>query len=280
MSLNLNIPNLVGRRWGGGRARGFRGPGGYGSAGGLGQPDRPAVSGSAGDGHALGAASGNDGDVHRAASDPGELRGFDDPAMRAVSLAEREARELGHDRVGTEHLLLGVLTNDSDTSTRLTAVGVTLAAARAKVSEAVGTSSERPAEVTGAMRRTPRAGRALGRAARFAHADGSHVITSDHLLRGVLDVEGTAGQVLRGLGVDVDSLRASLETLGTTRATQPPREPAARPIDSPRCPSCNEALEEQLVSRVVAATTESGALRDAVLFSCGACGWVLGAGPA
>ena len=53
--------------------------------------------------------------------DPSELQGFDAVAARAVALAEIEARQLGHDRVGTEHLLLGLLTNDSATSKMLTA---------------------------------------------------------------------------------------------------------------------------------------------------------------
>jgi ATP-dependent Clp protease ATP-binding subunit ClpA len=220
------------------------------------------------------------GGVSQDSVDPAELRGFDEAATRAVASAAREARELGHDRVGTEHLLLGLLITGSETSTTLADAGVTLAAARTKVSEAVGTSTERRAGVSEPLRRTARAERALGRAARFAHGNGSDVITSDHVLRGVLDVEGTAGQVLRGLGVDVDSLRGSLETQESERATEPPREHPAHTISAPRCPSCSEALEEHLVCRVIAATTELGARRDAVLFSCGVCGWVLGIGPA
>jgi ATP-dependent Clp protease ATP-binding subunit ClpA len=197
-----------------------------------------------------------------------------------VALAAREAAELGHDCVGTEHLLLGLLTNNSQTSTRLTDAGVTLAAARIKVSEAVGPRSERQAGPGGPLRRTPRAGRALGRAARFAHVDGSHVITSDHVLRGVLAVEGTAGQVLRGLGVDVASLRLSLEVEDTKRAPEPLREHDSRATSSPRCPACNVGLDEGLVCRVIAATTDWGEARNAVVFSCGVCGWVLSAAPA
>ena len=82
------------------------------------------------------------GGVSQDSVDPAELRGFDEVATRAVASAAREARELGHDRVGTEHLLLGLLTTGSETSTTLADAGVTLAAARTKVSEAVGTSTE------------------------------------------------------------------------------------------------------------------------------------------
>jgi ATP-dependent Clp protease ATP-binding subunit ClpC len=207
---------------------------------------------------------------------PAALRGFDDTAAHAVVLAEREARELGHDRVGTEHLLLGLLTNGSDASATLTTSGVTLAAARIKVTEAVGMSSQRDVGARGPLLRTPRAERALGRSARFAHLDGSDVITSDHVLRGVLDVEGTAGQVLRGLGVDVDLLRASLDAADADRAAAPRLERAVHADTSPRCSSCKTTLEGQLAYRVVTATSESGALREVALFSCRACGFVLG----
>ena len=190
--------------------------------------------------------------------------------------AEREARELGHDRIGTEHLLLGLLTSDSDTSKLLTAAGVTLAAARNTVSEAVGKPSVGTIGGSSPLPSTARAGRALGRAARFADAEGSDIIESEHLLWGVLDVEGTAGQVLRGLGVDVDLLRDQLETLEANRETRTSLEAPVTAFSSEQCPSCSVALEETLSYRIVVATSDSGSQRDAVVFSCGNCGRVLG----
>jgi ATP-dependent Clp protease ATP-binding subunit ClpA len=210
----------------------------------------------------------------------GGLRGLGPSAARAVASAEREARELGHDRIGTEHLLLGLLTSESDTSKLLTAAGVTLAAARNTVSEAVGKPSVGATGGGGPLPSTARAGRALGRGARFAHAEGSDIIESEHLLWGVLDVEGTAGQVLRGLGVDVDSLRDQLETLEANRGTRTSREAAVTEFGSEKCPSCGIALEETLSYRTVVATSDSGSQRDAVVFSCGNCGRLLGVAPA
>src|SRR5262245_45613807 len=201
-------------------------------------------------------------------ADPDELRGFDSSATRAVALGDREARALGHDHVGTEHLLLGLLTNDSGASTVLMNAGVTLAASRTKVREAVGKSSAHAARASGPLPRTARAGRALGRAARFAHAAGSDTVTSDHLLWGVLDVEGTAGQVLRGLGVDVDSLRDQRAT-ETDSPAEASGAHAVAELGSVTCPSCGVALEDHLTSRMVAAKSESGAPRETVVFSCG-----------
>ncbi|MEO8696431.1 MAG: Clp protease N-terminal domain-containing protein [Acidimicrobiales bacterium] len=212
----------------------------------------------------------------------GDEHGFDPGAARAVALAESEASQLGHDRVGTEHLLLGLLTNDSATSTMLTDAGVTLAAARNKVAEAVGPSSgERPDPRRRLLPKTARAARALARSRRFAHARGSDVVTSQHVLTGVLDVEGIAGQVLRGLGVDVDALRASLDAF----VEDSPRhtDMAPRPhvvFRAPACPSCDASLDEDLVHRVVSAGDDRGNTREALVFACGACGRVLGVGPA
>ena len=208
--------------------------------------------------------------------------GFDPGAARAVAAAESEAKHLGHDRVGTEHLLLGLLTNESATSTMLTDAGVTLAAARNKVSEAVGTSlPARPGQRSGPLPKTARAARALARSKRFAHARGSEVVTSHHVLTGVLDVEGIAGQVLRGLGVDVEALRASLDAAVEVPSSDNDAAPRLRHrvFRPATCPSCDASLDDDLVYRVVTAGDEDGHTRNALVFACGSCGRVLGVGP-
>jgi hypothetical protein len=182
-------------------------------------------------------------------ADPGELRGFDPAARRAVSLAEEEARELGHDRVGTEHLLLGLLTNESSTARVLANAGVTLTAARHKVAEAVGAPPD--GEVPpGPLPRTPRVERALGRSVRFAHGRGSDLVASQHVLLGVLDVEGTAGQVLRGLGLDVDRLRRTLDRL------------APSPADHDEASSADGASPEELPPTAPDAAGAAGAAAE------------------
>ena len=224
-------------------------------------------------------------------ADPGELRGYDAAARQAVVRAEVEARELGHDRVGTEHLLLGLLTSDSATARVLANAGVTLTAARHKVSEAVGpldAAAGAPATTAGALPRTPRAERALGRSVRFAHARGADLVGSQHVLLGVLDVEGTAGQVLRGLGLDVDRLRRTLDRLRTDGAEAdgtdepagedvPGEEAPPEPVPAEvACGSCGADLADHLVFRVLKARNDQGRTRDVLVFSCARCGRALG----
>jgi ATP-dependent Clp protease ATP-binding subunit ClpA len=208
--------------------------------------------------------------------EPEELRGFAADARRAVTLAEVEACGLGHDRVGTEHLLLGLLANEGSGAARvLSDAGVTIAAARHKVSEALGTAPGDANRLARPLPRTARAARALGRSVRFSHARHADAVGSEHVLLGVLDVEGTAGQVLRGLGLDVERLRASLDALDLPSNSQTSASGNelrhALPV---RCPSCGVPLDD-VAYRVVAASGEGGA-REVTLFSCGACGALLG----
>ncbi|MEJ7583550.1 MAG: Clp protease N-terminal domain-containing protein [Acidimicrobiales bacterium] len=204
-----------------------------------------------------------------------ELDGFGEAARRAVALAEVETRELRHDCMGTEHLLLGLLAHRESIAARaLNQAGATLAATRRKVDEAVGraTASSLPA---GALPTTARAGRALERAVRFSHRANADGVASTHLLLGVLDVEGRAGQVLRVLGVDIRALRAALDDVeGTSPEGMAAPPPAYDHRAAPAtCASCGASANE-LVYRVMTVRGERQEPRDALVFSCGLCGGV------
>jgi ATP-dependent Clp protease ATP-binding subunit ClpA len=204
-----------------------------------------------------------------------DLRGFGPDARRALALAEREARALHHDRIGTEHLLLGLLADDTHgTAATLRDAGAGLAAARRKVTEAVGQST-----AVGPPAWTERARRAIGRAPRFARAAGDDDVSSDHLLLAVLDVEGTAGQVLRGLAVDVERLRAALTRpgSGTTTESGLPEAPSAPP-PPPTCPTCQAVLTDG-VETTIAPAADSEGPSEVILVSCPACGRALGVLP-
>ena len=233
---------------------------------------------------------------------PDGLDGFGQGARRAVAMAAIEARDLGAARVGTEHLLLGLLAHAEGAAARLLGTsGVTLAAARRKVSEAVGQRvavdaepgrGRRPGE---GVERSARADRAIGRAFRFAHDHKAREVRTEHLLLGVLDVEGTAGQVLRGLGVDLEALRSTVEASRSAGAE--PRAAAtdagsgaeddvaigavpdsrAGPYVPPAsCPACTNPLEDALRFTVLTATDAEDRKRDVIVVSCRACGAAIG----
>ena len=212
----------------------------------------------------------------------GDLRDFTPGTVQVVEAAETEARSLGHGRIGTEHLLLALLAYENGiASAVLTGAGASLGPVRRKVIEAVGAAGRAAA----VQEWTPRAVRAIGRAPRFARDAGIDLVHSDHLLLAVLDVEGTAGQVLRGLGIDVDQLADNLRTaralaeedeLVAPVVAGPVAEPettsgtATRPV---HCWHCGADLRAGVLGTdVPVIARDAGAL----LLSCPDCNTILG----
>jgi ATP-dependent Clp protease ATP-binding subunit ClpC len=226
------------------------------------------------------------------------LEGFGQGARRAVAMAALEARELGASRLGTEHLLLGLLAHEEGAAARVLGdAGVTLAGARRKVAEASGGRNDELAEArtggrsTAGLVRSARADRAIGRAFRFSQEQKAREVRTEHLLLGVLDVEGTAGQVLRGLGADLDSLRAKLDAPPPPVAGESHGEavededvavgavPASRKgpyVPPPSCASCSNPLEGSLQFSVLSASDAEDRRRDVIVVSCRACGAAVG----
>jgi hypothetical protein len=101
----------------------------------------------------------------------------------------------------------------------------------------------------------------------------------EHVLLGVLDVEGTACQVLRRLGVDVAGLRRAVDSVPAEPAKTAEPQPVRVAGLSPRCPACGEVLATVLNHRVLTATDEAGTERDMVVAFCAACGAAIGATP-
>ena len=132
-------------------------------------------------------------------------------ARAGVARAREEALEMGHNYVGTEHLLLGILADTEALSVKLLdALGVAPDDLRAAVVEASGPrSQDHPAGAGPPF--TPRARRVLdltrGESLRLGH---NYVGTEHLLLALVAEEDGIAGRVLRAQGVDKDRGRAEV----------------------------------------------------------------------
>jgi hypothetical protein len=129
-------------------------------------------------------------------------------ARAAVQLAAEEAAALGAPRMGSEHLLLGIVrAGDGIAAAALRAHGVTLENARAAAQPTLADAP--PAEGQYAV--TAYARRVFGEALRQAAADPSHVIqVSDLLLAALRDPRGGACRTLEALSVDTEALRAAI----------------------------------------------------------------------
>jgi ATP-dependent Clp protease ATP-binding subunit ClpC len=136
---------------------------------------------------------------------------FTNQARRAIVLAQEEARSLGHNDIGTEHLLLGLLSEgqlsdeQGPAARALTWAGIALPAARNEVEVIVGRSEQAPAQH---ISFTSPAKKCLELSFREASQLGHGYIGTGHLLLGLITVgEGVAITVLSRLGADLDRLR-------------------------------------------------------------------------
>ncbi|MGZ4792698.1 MAG: Clp protease N-terminal domain-containing protein [Ilumatobacteraceae bacterium] len=205
------------------------------------------------------------------------LENYSVEAQRVVSLATTEARSLDHPHVGTEHLLLGLLADDGEPAGLLRTAGVNLTTARHKVIEALGADLGAPKnDGLGFLPYTPRAKRALERAGRFSRKGPESEVTAGHVLLGVLDVEGLACQVLRGLGVDLDHLRDAFITTPADVAVPLVDDQASIEAVRPRCPSCHVRLDDTLTETVIRAGRNGEPAANVSVAYCAACGATLG----
>lgn len=130
-------------------------------------------------------------------------------ADRVMQLAEQEAEHFSHEYIGTEHLLLGaVRENTSPAAAILLARGVGAAAIRRRVEGIVQHGPPGDRVVFGSLPFTPHADRALDLAAAEVRALGDGAVGPEHLLLGLIrEVEGVASQVLLSFGADYGTVR-------------------------------------------------------------------------
>ncbi|MBE6708214.1 MAG: ATP-dependent Clp protease ATP-binding subunit [Ruminococcaceae bacterium] len=124
---------------------------------------------------------------------------FTKKAQNSLNKALFYAREMGHDYIGTEHLLLGLLTEtDSIAYKALTASGVTLEQTRAMIEKAAGTGA--PSAVN-AGDMTPRTKTVIESSAQRSVSLGHSYIGTEHLLLAILgEGECFAMQLIRAQG--------------------------------------------------------------------------------
>lgn len=184
---------------------------------------------------------------------------FTDRARQVLVLAQEEAKELHHDWIGTEHLLLGVIRQPGGLGGQVLAtLGVTLEEARNRVVTIVGTGDHEHEGPPPPF--TPRAKKVLELSLRQALNLGHNYIGTEHIVLGLLqEGEGVGAEVLvGGFGLSLDRVREQVllrlppglpgrggrlrERLGRT---QRGKEPGAK-----LCSFCGKSCQE--VTRIIA----------------------------
>lgn len=159
---------------------------------------------------------------------------FTDRARRVVVLAQEEARNLNHNYIGTEHILLGLIHEGEGVAAQaLEAMGISLESVREQVEEIIGQGTEAP---SGHIPFTPRAKKVLEYSLREALQLGHNYIGTEHILLGLIrEGDGVAAQVLTNLGADLPSVCQQVIQLlngyqGGTPAAENVQEPAAAAV--------------------------------------------------
>jgi len=155
---------------------------------------------------------------------------FTERARRVVLLAREEAKRLDHDYLGTEHLLLGLISEGEGVAAiALQNLDIDLEQVRQEVGKTVGRGGG--SLFLGQIPFTPRAKKVLELAVAEARTLGHNYIGTEHLLLGLIrEGEGVAAQVLINLGADLEKVRQEINNLlGAKPATQE----AAKLTDTP-----------------------------------------------
>jgi ATP-dependent Clp protease ATP-binding subunit ClpA len=186
---------------------------------------------------------------------------FTDEARRVLTLAQQEARTLNHNRIGTEHILVGLVQErEGIAAEALESLGISLDAIRQQVEKITGEARDAPAASHNQY--TWRAKKALDLSLREALQLGHHHVGTEHILLGLLrEREGPAAQVLVELGADLSQVRQQVLDL----LADPPGEEgstAPGPGQADAGPSTESRMLTEILSRIEAMDSRLSAVEE------------------
>jgi ATP-dependent Clp protease ATP-binding subunit ClpC len=165
--------------------------------------------------------------IGRGKAAPGGHIPFTPRAKKVLELSLREALQLKHNYIGTEHILLGVLREGEGVAAQVLADKNSLDRIRGDVLARIESPGAREAHGAG---RTPAAHDVLALAAELA---GEAPVGSHHILEAILEQpDSAAAKVLTEAGIDLDQLAAKLDEVSTEdTADDTPEQAAARQLE-------------------------------------------------
>ncbi|HHZ13480.1 MAG: ATP-dependent Clp protease ATP-binding subunit [Caldicoprobacterales bacterium] len=132
---------------------------------------------------------------------------FTERAQKALLYAQEEARNIGHNYVGTEHLLLGLLREEGGAAAKVLAdLGMEIDKMREYIVRLVGKGNYNFSEGFGY---TPRTKRVMELSFYEARNLGHNYVGTEHLLLALIrEGEGVAARIMKDAGVDLEKVRA------------------------------------------------------------------------
>ncbi|MCE5284903.1 MAG: ATP-dependent Clp protease ATP-binding subunit ClpC, partial [Pelosinus sp.] len=132
------------------------------------------------------------------------LNKFTERARRVLLIAQQEAMRLGHDYIGTEHILLGLMQEREGIAAKVLAAQIDIDSVRQEIEQVIGHGNATSQDIG----YTPRSKKVLELALEEAMQLGHNYIGTEHILLGLVrEGEGVAGQILAQLGIDIDAVR-------------------------------------------------------------------------
>ncbi|MDL2298489.1 ATP-dependent Clp protease ATP-binding subunit [Synergistaceae bacterium OttesenSCG-928-D05] len=171
---------------------------------------------------------------------------FTERGKRVFQLAQKEALRLGHDVIGTEHILLGMLDdNDGVVPQVMESFGIELQNLKAQIEEYIGKSDPRSAPID--LPWSPRAKLVIDLSMREARKIGSNYVGTEHILLGLLaEGEGLAAQILAANGMDLLRARQAIKSLFGGRPNDPMDQPPEQQSGQRRHEASKTPMLDQL----------------------------------
>lgn len=137
---------------------------------------------------------------------------FTGRARKVLTLAHEEAHRLQHDFIGTEHILLGLISEGEGLAAKtLLNLGIEPDKVRSEIERIVGRGKK---TVTGEISLTPRSKKVIELAVDEARRLNHQYIGTEHLLLGLVrEGEGVAADVLESFGVSLEKVRKQILVL-------------------------------------------------------------------
>jgi ATP-dependent Clp protease ATP-binding subunit ClpC len=171
---------------------------------------------------------------------------FTQRARRVLSLAHQEAERARNNNIGTEHLLLGLMEEEGGVAGRvLRELGMTSERVREVVKRVSSPSASFDANRVELSMETQQV---LEHAVEEARRLGHHYIGTEHILLGLVRVEGVAMEVLRRLGVTAEQIRRQTRRVLNESASPSSPTPAAPGAKGGAAPGQKTPLVDQLAS--------------------------------
>ncbi|CAM4345055.1 ATP-dependent protease ATP-binding subunit ClpC [Bacillus manliponensis] len=142
---------------------------------------------------------------------------FTERAQKVLALSQEEAIRIGHNNIGTEHILLGLVREGEGIAAKaLIALGLSPEKVQKEVEALIG----RGTETTQTVHYTPRAKKVIELSMDEARKLGHSYVGTEHILLGLIrEGEGVAARVLNNLGVSLNKARQQvLQLLGSNEA--------------------------------------------------------------